>query len=171
MNQDAFSQHCSIYGIPRERRAKQVLGIIHRVILGKNLEISLWDIISILLLNNADVLCLDVASNLVYPVDQLDLVHYTLSLPLFNSEANVLNDLLREDISNLASKYIILECITGSDLHTAVAKSLLDLLSAANTLNGHNGSKMLHRDRPLYIYLQHPLFQICNVKYFQCASS
>ena len=149
MQQDALNQHCSLYGITRCRNAKKVLGIIHGSI-GNNLEISVWDVISILLLNNADVLCLAVAYNVVHPVRGRNLAHYTLSLPQ----------------SGDTHQHIIYEGIMTSGGASSLARGFQSLISTANSYNGHNGSQIFYRQTPLCICIKHPSIQLCNVKLF-----
>ena len=126
-----------------------MLGIVHGST-GKYLEISVWDVISIILLQNADVLCLDVAYNVVHPVRRWESVHahYTLSLP--------------------QSKHIIYEGIMNSDGPSSLARGFQSLISAANSYNGRDASQAFHRQSPLCICVKHPSIQLCNVKHFLC---
>ena len=153
MQQDALNQHCSLFGITRCRNAKKVLGIIHGSI-GNSLEISVWDVISILLLNRVDVLCLAVAENVVHPVRGRNLKHYTLSLPQSGDN----------------NQHIIYEGIMSSGGSLSLARGFQSLTSSANSYNGHDGSQVFHRRSPLCICIKHPSIQLCNVKRFLCSS-
>ena len=150
MEQDSFDQYCSIKGITRSTKAKQVLGTVHRVITGKIVELSFWDTNSIMLLNSTRKLICDVAVDLIH--HPFNLSHYTLSLDPIGS--NQLDD---------PNRYIIYEGVLGSDSGIPLAKGIQTLISATNAFNGNGGSRIFKPTSPLYIYIQHPLRQICNV--------
>ena len=114
VEQDIFSQYCTIKGIAKCTKAKQILGLVRRVVVVKNLVISTWDTASVSLLTATDPFHLDIANHVVHTMHQLDLRHYTLSVVPLNAihakgnqdEVMVHEGIMGSDNATLSSKLL-----------------------------------------------------------------